>query len=111
MFHRARRAPRSAPGPRRSWHASLHPAFDAGRHGAGIQARAAADESLVYDASRELAAPQNELLRDAMYDDIARVHAEVQQRLAAVLIANENRGQVRIRREPESRVHSVVRGG
>ena len=67
--------------------------------------------SPIHDAAGQLSAPQDELLRHAMHDDIARIHAEIQQRLAAVGIADEYRGQFGIRCEAQARVHAVVGRG
>ena len=66
---------------------------------------------MIDDASCELAATQNELPRDAMNDHIPGVHAEIEQRLAAILVADENRGQISVRNELQPRVDTVIGGG
>ena len=52
----------------------------------------------------------HELARDPMHDHVARVHTEIQQRLAAVVIANEDRRQFPVGAEPDPRMDAVVGG-
>ena len=45
-----------------------------------------------------------------MQDHIALVHAEVQERLRAVLVPDEDRRLLRLRREREARVDAIIGG-
>ena len=47
-------------------------------------------------------------MRDPMNDDVARVHAEIEQRLGAVRVANEHGGEIRVGRESQARMNAVV---
>ena len=69
------------------------------------------DKPFVHDAAGEIPAPQDEAPRDAMQDHIPLVHAEIQERLRAVLIPHKDRRLLGLGGEGQSRVHAVIGGG
>src|SRR5215831_2453469 len=79
-----------------------------GCDGSGLEPIASPHETLIDDASGELAAPQDESGCDAVDYDIALIDAEVEQRFAAIVIANENCRQLAPGTEPETCMHSVI---
>src|SRR3984957_15403475 len=80
------------------------------RDRAGIQRLAAAAVTLIDDAASECSASKHELARDAVYYYLAVVDAEIQQRLAAIVIAHEQGRQFTARTELQMRMHTVVPG-
>ena len=46
---------------------------------------------------------------DPMNDHIARIHIEIQQRLAAILVADEDRGQLGVRAKTQTSMHTIIR--
>src|SRR5690349_12433210 len=75
-----------------------------GRDRSGLEPLSTAGEALVDHAPDKLAAPQNESRRDAVYDDVSIIDAEVEQGFAAVVVADKNRRQLPSRAELEPRV-------
>ena len=69
------------------------------------------DEALVHDAAGEFPAPQNQSPSHAVQDHVALVHAEIQERLRAVLVQDEDRRLLGLGREREARVHAIIGGG
>ena len=54
-------------------------ALDVGRNGAGFEPGRTAREALIDDAAGEAPAPHDEAPRDTVNEDVACLHAEVQQ--------------------------------
>jgi hypothetical protein len=75
------------------------------------QAVARASETFVHDAGRQLPAPKDEALGDAMEDHIPLIHAEVQERLRPVIIEDKDRRLLGFGSEGQSRVHAIIRRG
>src|ERR1700730_15094826 len=76
----------------------------------GAQAFPAAIECLVHHAPSEPTASQYQLTGYAMNHDISLIDAEIEQRLGAVVIANEHRREFRACRELQAGMHAVIAG-
>src|SRR6185437_3796615 len=102
---------RSAPllNDRDSWPGHLCLALDFGRDSVRIEAHRASRKPFVDDAPGKLAAAYDESLRHAMDHHIALFHREIDERLSPIDISQEDRGQLRARREREVRLYAIVR--
>src|SRR5579863_1634933 len=70
---------------------SRHPQH-VGRYRSGRQALPSSGESSIDNATRQLPAPQDQPARNALNQDATRLHVEIHQRFAPVLIEREDRG-------------------
>ena len=74
----------------------------------GLQSFARARIPLVDHTAGEMPSPQDQASGDAMHDHIAFIHAEVQERLRAVLVQHKDRRLLGFRRKGESRVYAII---
>src|SRR5580693_1960353 len=74
------------------------------RHRSRLQPIAAAGKSLVHDAARQTPAPDDESGRHPVDEHIAVLDTEIEQRLAAIVIAHKERRQFAAGCEGQSRL-------
>src|SRR6202035_1227703 len=85
--------------------------LDTWRHRSGPEAFTRTSEALIHNPPGQSSAPNDELPHHTVDDDIACIHAEVQQRLGAVIILHKDRWLLRFGGEAQACMYSVVRGG
>src|SRR6185312_9242325 len=97
-----------------SWRAS---SIGSSRHtlhvwcdGSGRQPLPASPERPIDDAAGELPAPNDQSWNHALNYYPARLHIEIDQRFAAVLVRGKDGRQLGVRPEDQSRLHTIVPG-
>jgi hypothetical protein len=96
---------------RASWSSAFANPFDAGRHCSGLESFTGTREAPVHNFSGESTAPNDELPHNPVDHNITPVHAEVQQRLGAVIILYKYRWLLCFGGEAQAGMYSVVRSG
>src|ERR1700693_5112647 len=103
---RARRRPTRRP--HRSWRAPARGALAFAADGTRAQFDPVPCKAPVDYASLQPAAPNDQALGHTMDDHLTGLHVEIEQRLAAIVVAHEHRRQLASRIEAKMRAHAII---